>query len=154
MLGIPALAAFFRQAPPDSESRFTIISTETPSLIMLSQIVPNFDLSPPAFWMSDFRPAAVNAFSRLGRSLASQRGEVVASGRITPTVLAFVPPEAVPPADPPPPELLPQAALPSTKAAAATTGSTRHFMPELIVVPSQWWPSCEDDHALRCAEKR
>jgi hypothetical protein len=52
--------------------------------------------------------------------------------------LALAPPEAVLPADPPPPESLPQAALPSTKAAAAITGSTRRFMPELIVVPSQW----------------
>src|SRR6476660_10020336 len=122
MLGIPAEAAFFRQAPPDSESRLTIISTETPSLIRAAQIVPNFALSPPAFWMSDFRPAAVNAFSRLGRSLASQRGEVVASGRITPTVLAFAPL----PEDPlellpdPLPFEPPHAATPSTRATATT----------------------------------
>ncbi len=87
MLLMPAAAAFFRQAPPESESRLTIIRTWTPSLIMLSQIVPNLALSPPAFWMSDSMPASSKAFFRLGRSLASQRGDVVASGRITPDLL-------------------------------------------------------------------
>ncbi len=95
MLWMPAAAAFFKQAAPDSESRLTIIRTWTPSLIMLSQIVPNFATSPPAFWMSDSIPASLNAFSRLGRSLASQRGEVVASGRMTPT-LPLLPPSVLP----------------------------------------------------------
>ena len=61
---------------------------------MLSQSSPNLATSPPAFWMSDSMPASSNAFCRLGRSLASQRGEVVASGRITPTL----PPELAAPA--------------------------------------------------------
>ncbi len=62
------------------------MSTLTPSLIIESQIVPNLAVSPPAFWMSDSMPASSKAFWRLGRSLPSQRGEVVASGRITPTL--------------------------------------------------------------------
>src|SRR4051812_11857339 len=134
MLLMPAAAAFLRHAPPESESRLTIMMTATPSLIMASQIVPNLALSPPAFWMSDLRPASVNALVRLGRSLASQRGEVVASGRITPTVLALVPPPDVEL----PPLLLPQAASASARAAAVTTGSARHFLPELIDRPFAW----------------
>src|SRR3954447_12639717 len=94
MLGIPAAVAFLRHAAPDSGSRLTIMRTLTPSLIIESQIVPNFAVSPPAFWMSDSMPASSNAFVRLGRSLPSQRGDVVASGRITPTLpLAFLLPE-------------------------------------------------------------
>src|SRR3954469_14582621 len=86
MLVIPELAAFFRHAAPESESRLTIMRTLTPSLIIESQIVPNLAVSPPAFWMSDWMPASVKALVRLGRSLPSQRGDVVASGRITPTL--------------------------------------------------------------------
>src|SRR6476646_8778437 len=104
MLWIPALAAFFRQAPPESESRSTMMRTATPSLIIASQMVPNLVLSPPAFWMSDWKPASVNAFCRLGRSLASHRGEVVVSGRITPIFLALA--LAVEPELEPPPLLL------------------------------------------------
>src|SRR6187401_1830132 len=101
MVLTPAACAFFRHAVPESLSRLTIIRTFTPPLIMLSQIVPNLDLSPFAFWMSDCRPALSNAALSSGRSLDSQRGEVEASGRITPTFpleLPFPPPE-------PPPEL-------------------------------------------------
>src|SRR5450759_4138146 len=134
MLWIPAAAAFLRHAPPESESRLTIMMTATPSLIMESQIVPNLSLSPPAFWMLDLRPASVNALVRLGRSLASQRGEVVASGRITPTVLAFVLLLLLLPDEPPLLEL-PQAASVSARAVAVTMGSTRHFLPELIDHP-------------------
>src|SRR5664279_3421437 len=136
MLLMPAAAAFLRQAPPESESRLTIMMTATPSLIMASQMVPNLALSPPAFWMSDLRPASVNALVRLGRSLASQRGDVVASGRITPTDLALAPPLLL--EDPLPPLELPQAAIASTRAVADTMGSTRHFLPELIDRPFEW----------------
>src|SRR5471032_1288363 len=122
MLLIPAAAAFFRHAPPESESRLTIMMTATPSLIMESQIVPNLALSPPAFWMSDLRPASVNALVRLGRSLASQRGEVVASGRITPTVLTFVLLLLLPPPDEPLVLELPQAATASARVVAVTMG--------------------------------
>ena len=122
--------------------------TATPSLIMESQIVPNLALSPPAFWMLDLRPASVNALVRLGRSLASQRGEVVASGRITPTVLAVAPPLVLL-AD----ELLlfelPQAASVSARTDAVTMGSTCHFLPDLIDHPFVVGdPSFEDDHAV------
>src|ERR1044072_596013 len=86
MLTMPASVAFFRHAAPESGSRLTIMRTLTPSLIIESQIVPNLLVSPPAFWMSDSTPAASNALVRLGRSLFSQRGEVVASGRMTPTL--------------------------------------------------------------------
>src|SRR3954447_26054550 len=86
MLVMPAAVAFLRQAPPESGSRLTIIRTLTPSLIIESQIVPNLAVSPPAFWMSDWMPASLKALVRLGRSLPSQRGEVVASGRTTPTL--------------------------------------------------------------------
>src|SRR5689334_25300845 len=116
MVLMPAACAFFRQAEPESESRLTIRRTFTPSLIMLSQRVPNLALSPPAFWMSDWMPAESNAALSSGRSLASQRGELDESGRITPTFLPFAPPLADPPE---PPELeLEQAA--SRKAAADT----------------------------------
>src|ERR1700742_2716476 len=106
MLLMPAAAAFFRQALPESESRLTIMRTETPSLIMLEQRGLSFVLSPPAFWMSPLKPAAVNAAFRLGRSLASHRGEVVVSGRMTPMVLtlALLPEPELPP-------LLPHAAI-------------------------------------------
>src|SRR4051795_1171780 len=104
MLLMPAAVAFFRHAPPESLSRLTIIRTCTPPLIMLSQIVPNLALSPPAFWMSDLMPASSKAFLRLGRSLASPRGDVVAWGRITPPFFPLdplEPLELLPPLSPP-----------------------------------------------------
>src|SRR5215475_12664312 len=119
MVLMPACWAFFRQAVPVSESRLTISSTLTPSLIMLSQRVPNLALSPLAFWMSEVMPAASKALLSNGRSLDSQRGEVVASGRITPTLpVALVPP---------PPLgllLLPHAARPSVLIVAAASSAT------------------------------
>src|SRR5664279_3928246 len=86
MVLTPAVCAFFRHAVPDSESRLTIIRTLTPLLIIPSQIVPNLDLSPPAFWMSGVRPAFFRAAVSCGRSWDSHRGDVDASGRITPTL--------------------------------------------------------------------
>src|SRR3954466_1011895 len=123
MLWTPASAAFLRQAAPESESRLTIIRTVT-SWIMLSQMLANLDLSPWAFWMSESTPAALNAAVSAGRSLASHRGEVVASGRITPTLPASEEP-------PPPPLLLllsspPQAAsAPNASTPVATREATR-----------------------------
>src|SRR3954453_16941477 len=107
MLWTPASDALVRHALPDSESRLTIMRTVTPSFIMLSQIWPNLALSPPAVSMTDSTPAASNAACRLGRSLASHRGEVVVSGRITPTLPSALPPPPLPPSLPPslpPPE--------------------------------------------------
>src|SRR5215207_847003 len=113
---MPAVCAFFKHALPESESRLTISRTLTPELIIPSQIVPNFDLSPLAFWMSDWRPAVSNADFSSGRSLASQRGEVEASGRMTPTL-----PAASPPPPPPSPSSPPQAD--SSKVAAASAAA-------------------------------
>src|SRR3954468_549127 len=118
---MPAAWAFFRHAVPDSESRLTISRTFTPELIIPSQMVPNFDLSLFAFWMSAVMPALLNAASSSGRSPDSQRGDVVASGRMTPTLPTFAaelePPLGVDPLD----DLLlepPQPAIVSVIAAA------------------------------------
>src|SRR3954452_10176019 len=118
MLWTPASAALDRHALPEAEARLTIMMTLTPSLIMLSQIWPNLALSPSAFWMSDFTPASENAFSRLGRSWDSQRGDVVVSGRITPT--SALP---LPPLEPPLLLLPPSLSLPP-QAASAPSAST------------------------------
>src|SRR5690242_19742730 len=115
MLVMPACVAFFRHAAPESGSRLTIMRTLTPSLIIESQIVPNLAVSPPAFWMSEPTPAALKAASRLGRSLFSQRGDVVVSGRITPTVPLVAPLE--PPAAGELLSLLPQAVSASVHSA-------------------------------------
>src|SRR6266545_3475638 len=116
MVLMPAVCAFFRQAAPVSESRLTISRTWTPSLIMFSQMVANLALSPLAFWMSEPMLAASKALLSNGRSFASHRGEVEASGRITPTL---------PVAVFPPPVLLglslPQAARPSVLIAATAS---------------------------------
>ena len=133
MLWMPASAAFFRQALPDSEPRLTIIRTWTPSLIMPSQMLPNFAVSPSAFWMSDSMPAASKAACRLVRSLASHRGEVVASGRITPTF-----PVALPLLDSFPllsPLSSPQAAVP-TAMSPITASEAMRFMPLLLTICS------------------
>ena len=86
MVLMPAFCAFLRHALPESESRLVMSRTLTSELIMLSQMVPNLALLPFAFWMSAWTPAAWKAAVSSGRSLASQRGEVEASGRITPTL--------------------------------------------------------------------
>src|SRR3954471_16832912 len=103
-------------AAPDALSRLTIARTVTPPVIICWAMVCIFCLSFWAFWMSNFTPAALNAFSRFGRSAASQRGEEVVSGRITPIL-----PEALPPLEPELPLLplseLPQAAAPRSRVA-------------------------------------
>src|SRR3954452_7106300 len=118
MVLTPAACAFLRQAVPESLSRLTISSTLTPLLIMLSQIVPNLDLSPLAFWMSDCSPALSKAAFSNGRSFDSQRGEVEASGRITPT-LPLEAPLALPLPLPLPELLLSPPQADSRRAAAA-----------------------------------
>src|SRR6187402_631085 len=45
-------------------------------------MVAYLDSSPWAFWMSDSKPASVNACSSAGRSPDSQRGEDAVSGRM------------------------------------------------------------------------
>src|SRR4051795_11585753 len=79
-------------AAPEALSRLTIARTVTPLVTICCAIVCIFCGSPPAFWMSYFTPAALNADSSFGRSWLSQRGDDVVSGRITPTF-----PEACPP---------------------------------------------------------
>ena len=99
---------------------------------MPSQRVPNFDLSPSAFWMSAWMPAASNACLSSGRSLASQRGEVAASGRITPTLPALSPLPV-----PEPPLSSPQAVSANVIAArAATTGRNRLRIPYSLHGPN------------------
>src|ERR1700733_3922194 len=56
--------------------------TPQPLASCWSAIVAYFDSSPWAFWMSDLKPASVNAFSRAGRSPDSQRGDEAVSGRM------------------------------------------------------------------------
>src|SRR5689334_23452782 len=86
MTGIPASLAFLMTAAPESESRLTMSSALTPELIMPSAMLWNLLTSPPAFWMSDWMPAASNACLSSGRSAVSQRAEEAESGRITPTL--------------------------------------------------------------------
>src|SRR3954452_16743209 len=156
MLTMPAVLAFFRQAAPESESRLTIIRTLTPSLIMESQMVPNLAVSPPAFWMSDWIPASVKAFVRLGRSLPSQRGDVVASGRITPTL-----PDALEPVVPLLPALglsllllLPHAAAPNRSSAlAAAIKATRERLVLSICPTSRGVLARDGRHALCCSKQ-
>jgi hypothetical protein len=59
-------------------------------------MVAYFDSSPSAFWMSDSKPASVNAFSRAGRSPPSQRGDDAESGRMM-QARAVVSPPVLPP---------------------------------------------------------
>src|SRR3954453_4233673 len=150
MLVMPAAVAFLRQAAPESESRLTIMRTLTPSLIIESQMVPNLAVSPPAFWMSDPTPASSKAFLRLGRSLPSQRGDVVASGRVTPTLPFLLLPL--------PPEdllsllsLLPQAAVARrTIAATAAREATLVRLVLTICPTSRGVLSRDDRHPLCC----
>src|SRR3954447_25802141 len=76
--------------------------------------------------MSDFTPASENAFSRLGRSWDSQRGDVVVSGRMTPTSALPLPPLLPPLLLPPPLSLPPQAArAPNASTPVATRDAYR-----------------------------
>src|SRR5438876_194644 len=89
MVATPWLAAFFSTAAPVWSSRLTIIRTFAPLVIIWSAMVWNAVLSPWAFWMSYWTPAALNAAVSAGRSAVSQRAEDLLSGRITP-IFAFL----------------------------------------------------------------
>src|SRR5215211_1526466 len=117
MVATPCDLALSSTALPVPESRLVIISTLAPLVIIWSAIVWNWVLSPWAFWMSYWTPAALNASSRSGLSAVSQRAEDLVSGRMTPT-LGVLPP---PPPPPPPPlsSSPPQAARMSVSAATA-----------------------------------
>src|SRR3978361_391355 len=81
-----ALAAI---AAPEPESRFTSSSTFAPFVIACSACCCWADLSASALVMTDFTPAASNAFFRNGRSTFSQRVDDFESGSSTPTVPAL-----------------------------------------------------------------
>src|SRR3954451_24377169 len=122
---MPWSCAFLITVAADGESRLTIASTETPSLSIWSAIVANFALSPLAFWMSAWTPAALNASPRNGRSAPSQRAEDWVSGRMTPTfslAAGVAVPAALPPLDE---SSEPHAATPSMRAPATPTANTR-----------------------------
>src|SRR4051794_16580393 len=128
---MPAPLAFLMTAAPESESRLTMSSALTPELIMPSAMLWNLLTSPPAFWMSDWTPAASNACLSSGRSAPSQRAEEAESGRITPTfpLAADVDGEAPPPAAAELEELSepPQAVRPSRPAALTATSPTKRM---------------------------
>src|SRR5262245_25633647 len=71
-------------ALPVPESRLTVSRTVAPLVIIWSAIVWNALLSPCAFWMSYFTPAALKASSRYLWSAVSQRLDDLLSGRMTP----------------------------------------------------------------------
>ena len=131
MTGMPASLAFLMTAAPESESRLTMSRALTPSLIIPSAMLWNLLTSPPAFWMSDWMPAASNACLSRGRSAVSQRAEEAESGRITPTL----PTGRRASTRPPPPAAAeleelsepPQAVRPSRPAAPTATSPTKRM---------------------------
>src|SRR3954469_25863024 len=82
----PCDFAFAAIAAPEPESRFTSRSTFAPFVIACSACCCWADLSPSAFVMVDFTPAASNAFFRNGRSTVSQRTDDLESGSRTATL--------------------------------------------------------------------
>src|SRR5215218_7128152 len=82
----PCDFAFAAIAAPEPESRFTSRSTFAPFVIACSACCCCVDLSPSAFWIVDFTPAASNAFFRNGRSTVSQRTDDFESGSRTATL--------------------------------------------------------------------
>src|SRR3954453_12744737 len=131
MTGMPASLAFLMTAAPESESRLTMSSALTPELIMPSAMLWNLLTSPPAFWMSDWMPAASNACLSSGRSAPSQRAEEAESGRITPTLLPAAAGDDAPPPAAAELELEelepPQAVRPSRPAALTATSPRKRL---------------------------
>src|SRR6266536_2198263 len=117
MVATPWALALSSTALPVPESRLTMTSTLTPLVSIWSAMVWKAFLSPCAFWMSYLTPASLNACSRYGRSLPSQRAEVLLSGRMTPTNGCLLLPEV--PLEPP--ELPHAASPPSATAPAVAT---------------------------------
>src|SRR3954452_5998751 len=83
---IPGAAGGCSTAAPDVGSVESMISTCTPSPIMLCAICWDFEVSPCAFWMSDWIPAASNPCFSSGASYRVYRVDDVVSGRMTPTL--------------------------------------------------------------------
>src|SRR3954447_7583871 len=86
----PCDLAFAAIAAPEPESRFTSSSTFAPFVIACSACCCCVDLSPSAFWISDWTPAASNAFFRNGRSTVSHRTDDLESGSSPATLPAFL----------------------------------------------------------------
>src|SRR3954454_15067371 len=82
----PCDFAFAAIAAPEPESRFTSSSTFAPFVIACSACCCCVDLSPSAFVISDFTPAASNACLSSGRSTVSQRTDDFESGSSTATL--------------------------------------------------------------------
>src|SRR3954469_9135571 len=117
MVDTPCFFACCSMAAPEALSRLTIARTVTPPVIICWAIVCIFCLSFCAFWMSYLTPAALNAFSRFGRSALSHRGDEAVSGRITPILPDALPPELLLPLPLLPLSLLPHAVAPTRRAA-------------------------------------
>src|SRR3954447_4790530 len=98
-------------AAPHGLSRLTIISTLAPLVIIWSAMVAILVLSPSAFWMSYWTPAALKASSRYLRSAVSQRTDDFESGRITPILPVAAPPPAAAVVAPPPAAVVALAAV-------------------------------------------
>src|SRR3954454_9140979 len=92
MVAMPAFLALSSTALPVPESRLTIMRALTPLEIMPSAMVWNWVLSPCAFWMSAWTPAASNASLRYLASAVAHRAELLVSGRMTPTLPDDAPP--------------------------------------------------------------
>src|SRR4051812_41015006 len=84
-----ALAAI---AAPEPESRFTSSSTFAPLVIACSACCCWVDLSPSAFWISFWPPAASRACFGGGGSTVSQRTEDFESGSRRATLPGLAPP--------------------------------------------------------------
>src|SRR4051812_7125420 len=143
---IPAALAEASTLMPVCGSAGSISRTFTPSEIIDCAIDTNFALSPCAFWMSAFTPAASNAFFSRGASYCVYRAEEVVSGRITPTCTlllsaALVPElEGLPLSDEPPQAL--SAARPASATSAPPVIRTRD--PTVVLSTG----SCRRGHEL------
>src|SRR6188768_1861771 len=127
MVLMPWACAFFKHAAPEALSRFVVMRTLTPALIMPSHSVPNLATLPCAFWMSALTPASANAVVRYGRSLFSQRADDSVSGRITPTATSPAAADELDDEDEEPP-LEPQAVRSKEPTATAVSAIQRLFM--------------------------
>src|SRR4051794_14737353 len=116
----PCDLALAAMAAPEPESRLTSSSTFAPLVIACSACCCCVDLSPSAFSIVDFTPAASKAFLSSGRSTVSHRTDDLESGSRTPTLPDALspppPPEELPP---PPPPLLSSPPQPATRPASA-----------------------------------
>src|SRR5438034_10486400 len=124
--------AFASIAAPEPESRFTSRITFAPFVMACSACCCCVDLSPWAFWIVDWTPAALNASASSGRSAVSQRTDDWVSGSRTATLPAL-PDVLLLPDDVLLLLLLPHAAMPSDSADnAPATASARREIGERV----------------------